>query len=523
VQIKRKLRRTWPAFFSRFGRLLPIQVLAIPRLLEGRNVILSAPTATGKTEAALAPLLERLFPLPAEPSLGVLYVTPTRALVNDIDRRIRGPCRDLGIELAVRTGERRELHLRRPPHLLLTTPESLDSMLCRAPEVFSRLRAVILDEIHLMDGGYRGDQLRVLLRRLEWRLGRAVQVAALSATLADPESTAARYMKQPVVCRTGLPRPLELRLAEDLPDAVRLLRRARRHKVLMFCNSRKRVEETAQQLVAERLWPRDALFVHHGSLSRAQREQTEKAFRSREWGLCVATMTLELGIDIGDVNGVVLYGLPPTAAAFQQRIGRACRQARSIFAVGVPLGDAEKSIFRQYAIMARQGAVETTEYRPDASVCVQQLFSLLFAHPHGLERRTVEELLAPLLEGLPAGFLAKLLDHLESEEWIEQGPRIRATTALMDMAERGTIHSNIPDSGELTVIDAQSGRPITTAWLQVAQGSAVALAGRCWRVVRVSGRKAYVQPLPTAMLTAKFAPREDRGAFASYLPPEEAS
>ena len=187
LQIKTSLRRTWQGFFGRFGRLLPIQIAAIPPILARRNVIISAPTAAGKTEAVVAPLAERLL-ADGAPSVGILYIAPTRALVNDVERRLAGPCATADLSVAVRTGDRRELRLKSQPHVLITTPESTDSMLCRIPQVFRDTRAIVLDEVHQLDGNYRGDQMRVLLRRLERISGRQQHIIALRDVARCPGS-----------------------------------------------------------------------------------------------------------------------------------------------------------------------------------------------------------------------------------------------------------------------------------------------------------------------------------------------
>ena len=197
--LRRELPRAWPALFRRFGRLTAIQVQGLAPILAGRNVVLASATASGKTEAMVAPFAERARP---GAGLQLLWVVPTRALCNDLERRLAGPLSSLGLRLAVRTGDRPELRLRNPQDVVLTTPESFDSLLCRVPALFREVRGVVLDELHQVDGTYRGDQLRILLRRLERTLGRSPQYGALSATLFDPEALARRYFPDPVVART---------------------------------------------------------------------------------------------------------------------------------------------------------------------------------------------------------------------------------------------------------------------------------------------------------------------------------
>ena len=376
------MTRSWPAFFARFGRLTGVQVGAIPPLLAGKNVVLASATASGKTEAAVAPLAERCTP---GAGVQLLYIVPTRALCNDLERRLRGPLAGLGLSLAVRTGERPELDLAKPQDVVLTTPESFDSILCRAPAALRTTRAMILDELHLLDGGYRGDQLRVLIARLAAERPASaptLQFAALSATLADPEAMAKRYFPEPLVVRSPGMRSLRLELADDLPGAIKLFKAERRKKGIVFCNRRADVERAAQSIGGLR--PRDRLCVHHASLSKAVRERAESAMRTWPYGLCVATTTLEIGLDLGDLDAVILNGAPPMPSGFQQRVGRACRREETIFAIGVAASAEERLLFQRYAELAHKGEVEARDYKPDLSVVVQQLFSMLWAAPAGI-------------------------------------------------------------------------------------------------------------------------------------------
>ena len=158
--VARQLTRSWDAFFARFGRLTNVQRAAIPDILGGRSVLVSAPTAAGKTEAACAPLMERMLRLPGD--WRVIYVSPTRALVNDLFERLRNPLERLNVRLARRTGEYRSGA--EEAQVLLTTPESLDSMLCRGRieggHLLAASAAVVLDEIHLLASSARGEQVQ---------------------------------------------------------------------------------------------------------------------------------------------------------------------------------------------------------------------------------------------------------------------------------------------------------------------------------------------------------------------------
>jgi ATP-dependent Lhr-like helicase len=189
--IKRRLQKTWFYFFNRFGHLSPVQEAVIPKVLEGKNLIVCSPTASGKTEAIVAPVVERLLKDDIG-GLKVLYITPTRALANDLFIRLNEPLLNLGIKLRVKTGDKPFFNSKDPPNFIITTPESFDSLLCRYSQAFNGLKFIIIDELHLLDCNYRGDQLRVLLERLRSKITQ-VNYYMMSATLKEPKETARRY------------------------------------------------------------------------------------------------------------------------------------------------------------------------------------------------------------------------------------------------------------------------------------------------------------------------------------------
>lgn len=516
VRIRRRLGTLWQPIFGRFGRLTPIQLALIPAMLSGKDALACAPTASGKTEAALAPIALRLSE--GEPTGGIraVWVVPTRALVNDLDQRMRGPLRDAGISLGVRTGDRREVRAGRMEDLVVTTPESLDSMIGRIPGGWTDLQACVLDEIHLLDGTPRGDQLRVLLQRLRAEAPRGFQTVALSATLNDPAAVAARYLHgDPAVIQVGGARTLSQTVVASLEEAVALLRAEERHKALIFGNTRRAVEETA--LALRDLWPADRIAVHHGSLARKERESVEAAMRSWRWGLLVATMTLELGVDVGDIDAVLLLGPPSSPSSYQQRIGRANRREAVIRVIGIAATEPEAEAFASLSELAREGVVEARGDEPDTSVIVQQVLSITWQRRSPVAVADLTALLAPID---PEGLLPPILDYLADEGWLRRtADRYSPTERTMDLGERGTLHSNIPDSRELALVDATSGRPIGKLTTGATPGSRLLFAGRGWLVQSVSGKTAVVSPVPRDQAAAAFGKRSDVGAFRWLLPP----
>ena len=231
---------------------------------------------------------------------------------------------------------------KRPPTVLITTPESTDSLLTRAPRLLTQLQAIVLDEIHLFDGGPRGDHLRCLLRRIEivrdYHQQQAkteaapLQRIALSATVLDPAGVAERYLKNrsfdesstatPEIVAVAGRRKIDATIAPmtDLYDlAAALSERVRGaagiRKTLVFCNSRNEVEQTAAFLRTH-LGYDAAVFAHYSNLDPALRREVENDFAVASVAVCVSTSTLELGIDIGSIDDVALIGPPPSLQSF---------------------------------------------------------------------------------------------------------------------------------------------------------------------------------------------------------------
>jgi len=512
-RIKKDLKRTWPTFFSRFGRLLPIQMEAIPLILDGKNTIISSPTASGKTEAVIAPIAEILAE--ERPNgLCLIYISPTRALVNDLYERLAGPFSELGLSVAIKTGDRPQFDSTRPQAVLLTTPESLDSIICRHADILSGVNFVVLDEIHLIDRTYRGDQLRILLKRLAKISSGNLHYHALSATLNKPNEIAKRYFDNFTVVTVPGSRELEYELFPCLEGAIDCARQRQMRKVLIFCNRRREVEEIAEKCKA--FWPEECIVVHHGKLGRRIREESEQFMRECQRGLCVATMTLEIGIDIGDIDVVTLYGPPWSVSSLLQRVGRGNRRKGHAVAFGICRNQEEQSYLKQLFELAKTGSIEDEPYSADLSVVIQQMFSCLYQNPGGL----TEDYFLKLFYGYcSADELRLILSHLRKLDYVElrQG-KYCASTRVMDMGDRGVIHSNIPDARDYKVIDATTGATLGEISTAIVE-DIFRIAGRAWKVVKVEGARIYVSPAKGGQ-AAQFGSSSSKGAFSRLLPSE---
>ncbi|RLI29709.1 ATP-dependent helicase, partial [Candidatus Bathyarchaeota archaeon] len=333
-----------------FKQPTPPQEKAIPEILAGKNVLIIAPTATGKTEAAILPILSMLVEMPEKPpGVKILYITPLRALNRDLLERLEWWCTHLDIRLSVRHGDtdrnERTKQARRPPDLLITTPETLQAILPARimGKHLKSVRWVIVDEIHEMVDSKRGSQLSLALERLRRITGVEPQLIGLSATIGEPEKVAkflvgvgrdVKVVKVPVARQMRLsvvyPEPTEEdhRLAAKLythPEVAARLRVIRRllrgrRSTLLFTNTRSISEVLASRF---RVWDIDLpLSIHHGSLSKPSRLSAERGLKNGELKALVCTSSLELGIDVGRIDLVIQYMSPRQVTRLVQRVGR---------------------------------------------------------------------------------------------------------------------------------------------------------------------------------------------------------
>ena len=460
--------RAWTGLLAHHGRPTAIQLAAGEPLLGGEEALLIAPTAGGKTIAYLAPLVAR-YCHGGDASARVVVISPTRALVNDLHRRIAPRLAQVGIACGRWTGDHHDGE--RPQAVTFTTPEGLDSRLSRAPEQLSGVRALVLDELHVLDGTARGDQLRILVQRMrvERRLEGGplpLQVVAVSATVPDPERLALRYLVDPKIIRAGHRRPIWAdvigpRSMDVL--AARLLHHARqgKRKVLVFCNGRREVEELAAGLRGRAPF-RNTVFAHHGSLSRAERLRVEKRFQQATSGCCVATCTLELGVDIGDLDLVVCWGRPPNLSSLLQRAGRGNRRSRVNHLLVVVDDPWEANCTRALLEAQRDGDWHVAPEVFQASVLVQQAVSILQSRASTtVDAQAVHRRLpADLQEAWPEERIETVLHAAASRGWLTPWctPAGRSGYRLGDEGERewhrGTLHANLEEKPSIKVIDA---------------------------------------------------------------------
>ena len=326
------------------------QLRAIPEILAGKNVLLISPTASGKTEAAVLPVLSKyVADRGEERGIKILYITPLRALNRDMMDRFEWWGKRLDVRIAVRHGDtdvrERSLQAKNPPDMLIITPETLQAIL--TGRVMKRhlqaLRYLIIDEVHELAEDKRGSQLAIGIERLRQTATHEIQLIGLSATIGTPEKVAkflvgngrdARIIQVPigreihlnVTCPkpTARDRELAAKLYTHLEVAARLslMRKLiEEHKsVILFTNTRAVAEVLASRM---KVWDVDfPISIHHGSLAKPSRISAERGLKDGQLRGLVATSSLELGIDVGSIDFVIQYMSPRQVTRLIQRVGR---------------------------------------------------------------------------------------------------------------------------------------------------------------------------------------------------------
>lgn len=356
-----------------FGALTPIQKKAVPVIAQKRDALVIAPTGSGKTECSVIPIFARASRTRRDGRTKVLYVTPLRALNKDVFRRIGRYAEAAGLTMAIRHGDTPQSARRRmaasPPDVLITTPETLVVMLSqeRMLAALSELEWVVIDEVHELLPSERGAQLAISLERLALNSSRDLTRVGLSATVGNAAEAAKLVSGMSRKCRIVRDRSrrrydVDVRLVEGgLPSVADEIARlaapaARSSPVLLFTNTRGEAELLAALLRERAGVPID---LHHGSLSRGVREESESSLRAGRGGIVVCTSSLELGLDIGSVDLVMHYGSPRQVSRMVQRIGRS-RHAGSGPARGIIVAPDADDYMEARAILdrAREGSME---------------------------------------------------------------------------------------------------------------------------------------------------------------------
>ncbi len=502
-----------------------VQKKAYQPIRDGKNVLIIAPTGSGKTEAALIPVLAEMLEKDAKP-VTLLYITPLRALNRDMLERIKWWGEQLGFKVDVRHGDtsqyRRSKQANEPPHILITTPESLQAMLPaeKMGKHLENVRYVIIDEIHELVAEKRGYQLAIALERLREKTGREFQRIGLSATVGSPELVA-RFLagkgRTAEIIDVSMRKDYRIHVFYPIPDGrtrreaqslgmspdvlarVKVLKEiVDRHKqVITFVNTRNMAEQLSLYFSAFH----DRTDVHHSSLSKDVRLSVEKTFKSGEIKHLIATSSMELGIDVGEVDAVVQYGSPRQVARLIQRVGRSGhRWDRPSIGYIIALDEndfVESSVIAKLAQSKRLEPIEQEEKAYD--VLAHQIVGILMDWGE-ISLRDAYEIVtrAQPYEKLSEEEFWEVVKQLESERFL----RIRGDRITKSRDSWRYYYYNlsmIPDQERFSVIDTVSQKRVAfldedfvTSYLE--SGTVFVVKGRPWRVVSIEEQKVYVEP-----------------------------
>ncbi|HET7872598.1 MAG TPA: DEAD/DEAH box helicase, partial [Terriglobales bacterium] len=526
-------------FVGKFGTATEPQEQGWPHILAGRTTLISAPTGSGKTLAAFLTCIDALVRKALSGDLidatQILYVSPLKALGNDIQKNLEAPLAEITtlagekgllmpqIRVAVRTGDtlmhERAAMLRRPPHILVTTPESLYILLTaqRSRNILRDVKTVIVDEIHAVADDKRGAHLTLSLERLDALTGRRAVRIGLSATQ-KPIEIVAHYLTgngqpDPVVVNIGHKRALDLAIevpgqelgpvaSNELWDEIydRITQLVEQHRsTLVFVNTRRLAERVAFNL-AERLGE-ELVAAHHGSLARKLRLDAENKLKNGQVKVLVATASLELGIDVGHVDLSCHIGSPRSIAVALQRFGRAGHWRGAVpkgrffpttrdeliecaaLVRSIHQGELDRLIIPEAPldILAQQivAACAAEEWDED------ELFSLTKrAYPYrDLDRKDYDDLLAMLSEGIAAQ-RGRFGAHLYRDQ-VNRQLKARRGSRMIAIMNGGAI----PETNLYTVVAEPEGTIVGTLHEDFAvesmKGDVVLLGNTSWRIRKI--------------------------------------
>lgn len=510
--------------------LRSVQEASIPSLLAGHDALILAPTAGGKTESALLPLLDNLLRLGHRGQPSLCYICPLKALINNLLPRLQALTRLAGRDAFAWHGEvsqnERSRFLQEPKDLLLTTPESLQVILSRSHldvgSLFEGLQAIIIDEVHALAGTPRGDQTLALLHQLDRLTKKKTQRVGLSATVGNPHDlldwlTGDRGRPHSLVDPNQLEKARSQRLLEvhpcsqDLNEQAKLisLLTTRVPKSLLFTDSRRQAELLRRHL--DELGQVKAT-AHHSSLSQEIREATEATFVSRSCGkrpqVIVCTSTLELGLDVGDIDKVFQLGAPYTVSAFLQRFGRAGRRQGQIPHM-VFVTDNDDSFLRALALisLAIQSQVEPVQTTSRALTVLVQQILLLTLKAGALSTDKLWTMLErpPCFSGITFSERNDILDYLLKEDWLSLadsrillGSRSEKTFGGSNYLEWLSVFSSTASATVKTLQNQTIGTlDASVASRLASERASFILAGKSWLALRWDSQNQILTAQPS--------------------------
>ena len=513
----------------------PPQAEAIPLVAQGGSVLIIAPTGSGKTEAALLPLIDKMVRDEARQGISLLYITPLRALNRDLLKRLQVWSAKLGFSVEIRHGDTPTADRRRmagrPPDLLITTPETLQAILPgkRMRTHLRHVKSVVIDEIHELAGDRRGVQLTVGLERLEEICPVSFQRVGLSATVGNPEEIAkflggsnrVRIVQIPLNRDTRYkieyppPGEEDQELAQRLytaPEAAARLALVSdlveaHDSTLIFVNSR----VNAEMLGSKFNMMEQKIMVHHGSLPKEERVRAEEAFKDRQIKGLVCTSTLELGIDIGSVDLVVQYMSPRQVNSLVQRVGRSGHSLTRT-SQGVLVAVSTEDLLESIGVidLAREGRLEPTVIHHRAlDVLAHQIAGLLMDSEDSVPVVQIKQVLRRAFpySNLEDAELEKVVEFMGKMGYLKRDDETLYRTSRTRIYYYENL-SMIPDERRYSVIDLTNQQSVGILgeefMLTMAHvGLNFIVKGRVWQMKQITDDgKVYVLPIndPTAAI-----------------------
>ena len=493
-------------------RLTDLQTESFNTIYSGKNTLIVAPTGSGKTEAAILPLFQKIIETKPKKGIVLLYITPLRALNRDMFRRLRRLSELLGITIDVRHGDTperiRNKQSKKPPIVLITTPETFQLLFLgkNLKAALKNVKYLVIDEIHELISSERGVQLSIAIERLK-KITK-FQIIALSATVSSPKKfvdflgIAAEVVSEPhsKPYRFRIVKPKLIGNSGELDEIqaeISLIKEIieKHNSTLIFVNTR----QTAEAL-GVRLKKMVDVEVHHGSLSREARVESEEKFAMGELKALICTSSMELGIDIGHVDVVIQYGSPRQVVRLIQRVGRS-GHGLGRESVGYIVASSFDDILESMAIVSRakEGKLEKPDiHYASLDVLANQICAMALEYG----RVKVDEVYKIVKRSHP-------YRSLEFEEFLEicqylagigriffDGDEIAAR-----IRTRRYFYNNIsmiPDEKKLKVVDITSNRSIGVldeSFLSTFSGETFAMRGELWRVLSVENEVVKVEPV----------------------------
>ena len=515
-----------------WSSLRPVQELSSHALLDGKNAIILAPTAGGKTEASIFPVLANL--IEREPkTVGAIYVAPIKALLNNQAERLETYTEMVGLRRFVWHGDikasEKKAFIKEPAHILMTTPESLEVMLLSSKvphaRLFNDLRAVIVDEIHALAGSDRGTHLISVFERLFRCTNNDVQRIGLSATVGNPQDIlqwlqGTSKREGCVIDPPHIPSQKDIRIYyQETTRAIagQASQLAQGQKSLFFCQSRSLAEKIAEQMQDRGI----DVFVHHSSVSAEERSTAEERFHRGSNTSIVCTSTLELGIDVGDLDLVLQANAPSTVSSFLQRLGRTGRRTGQRANTTFFCEDAE-TVLQAIALieLAKKGWVESVPTNNRVwSVLVHQILALTLQFGAISTEQCWQQLsVVPDFSGINRSEFDNLIAYMVRENFLflsqgllSIGDKTEKTFGRRNFMEIYAVFS----SPQLYKVSTEAGYVIGSLEQNfvdklVEEMSSFLLSGKAWVVNYINHEDRTVKVIP--------APRGKQPTWGGFIP-----